>query len=333
MDQSTALKTIDLSPDLTEGRRVLQLEADALSRLAESLGQNFVNSLDLLQSIKGRIIVTGMGKSGHIAGKIAATLASTGSPAFFVHPAEASHGDLGMISPTDAVIALSNSGETVELSNLIHYTKRHDIPLIAITSKETSALAQAADCLLLLPKVGEACPIGLAPTTSTTLMLALGDAIATSLLRRNGFSSSDFSRYHPGGSLGSRLQKVSDIMHESQDLPLASMDTLMSDVLVTMTSKSFGCVGVTDQNGKIVGIITDGDLRRHMSSDLLAQKAKDVMTPSPLSIGANALIAEAVQIMNSRKITSLFVCAESTTDAFEPIGILHIHDCLRAGER
>lgn len=333
MSQSSVSVVFNESPDLMEGRRVLDLEAAALQKLSNSLGPSFIQALDILQNISGRIIITGMGKSGHVAHKIAATLASTGSPAFFVHPAEASHGDLGMISKNDAIVALSNSGDTVELYNIIHYTRRYHIPLIAMTSRFDSSLAQEADCALILPAVGEACPIGLAPTTSTTMMMALGDAIATSLLRRNGFSPSDFSVFHPGGILGQKLQKVSDIMHYGQKMPLVHQDAQMSEALVTMTQRSFGCVGVHNDEGKIIGVITDGDLRRHMDTDLVRKNVCDVMTENPKFIRPSALVAEAVHMMNASRITSLFVSEDDTTELFKPIGILHIHDCLRAGER
>lgn len=321
------------SADIQEGRRVLALEADALIQLADNLDASFIQTIDILHSVKGRIIITGMGKSGHVAKKIAATLASTGSPAYFVHPAEASHGDLGMIHAGDAVIALSNSGETSELYPLIHFTSRYQIPLIAITKKVDSALAKAADATITLPEVGEACPIGLAPTTSTTMMIALGDAIAATLLLRKGFSPSDFSILHPGGSLGQQLKKVEQLMHCREEMPLIAETASMRDALVMMTSKSFGCVGVCNEKGYLIGVITDGDLRRHMNDDLLAKDVKNVMTANPKSISASALAAEALNIMNTSKITSLFVSDTPTTDSFIPVGIIHIHDCLRAGER
>ncbi len=314
--------------DLESARKVLRLEAEALDRLANSLGQSFVDALDALASVTGRVIVTGIGKSGHVANKIAATLASTGTPAFFVHPAEASHGDLGMITTSDGILALSNSGETAELSDLVMYAKRFDLPLIGMTSRAGSALSEAATVALILPAADEACPMGLAPTTSTTAMMALGDAIAVALLERKGFSAEDFQLLHPGGHLGRKLLRVSDIMHSGDELPLIGRATLMSEALLVMTAKSFGCVGIVDDAGKLLGIVTDGDLRRNMAPDLLQRKAGDVMTSRPRTIKSKALATEAVQVMNgkSRPVTCLFV-----VDGGRPVGIIHIHDCLRAG--
>lgn len=332
MSGLSQLHAVSESVDIKEARRILTHEISALQSLSASLGDSFLQALDILQSTQGRIIVSGMGKSGHVARKIAATLASTGSTAMFVHPAEASHGDLGMIEKKDAVLALSNGGETAELGDILGYAKRYKIPLIAITSKPQSTLARAADVVLLLPNVGEACPIGLAPTTSAILMMALGDTIAATLLCRRNFSTTDFSVLHPGGSLGSKLQKVSQIMHTGDKLPLVSETTSMSEALVTMTKKSFGCVGVTDKDGLIIGIITDGDLRRHMGMNLLQSEVTTIMTPAPLSISPDALVAEAVQVLNDRKVTSLFVAHDQGGQPFLPEGIIHIHDCLRAGQ-
>jgi arabinose-5-phosphate isomerase len=267
-----------------------------------------------------------MGKSGHIARKIAATLASTGTPALFVHPGEASHGDLGMIVSQDVVIALSNSGETTELNDVIAYTRRFSIPLIAITAKGESALGNAADVLLQLPPEPETCPMGLAPTTSTTMMLALGDALAVAALESKGFTAEDFRNFHPGGKLGKILLRVSDVMHTGNDLPLALENDDMAHVLVIMTQKSFGCAGIVDNNGNLVGIVTDGDLRRHMQNDLPQKTAATVMTKKPQTIGPQMLAAEALKILNDKKRTQLFV-----VDDGKPVGILHIHDLLRAG--
>lgn len=311
---------------LIVARRVLSEEAQALHLLGEGLGDNFMQAVDILAKIPGRVIVSGMGKSGHVACKIAATLASTGTPSFFVHPAEASHGDLGMIDGSDAVIALSNSGETPELNDLIAYTRRFAIPLIAITREANSTLGAAADIPLILPPVAEACSLGLAPTTSTTMMIALGDALAVSLLEHKGFKAEDFQVFHPGGQLGKRLLKVGDIMHEGVSVPLVSAPTPMSDALLVMTAKSFGCVGVTDTEGHLIGIITDGDLRRNLSGNLLQKKADAVMTVRPKTIRPSLLAVEALRIMNTSSITSLFV-----VDCDKPVGILHLHDCLRAG--
>ena len=321
-------RTIAASPDLVAARRVLKLEGDALAALAEGLDDTFVETIDRLHAVPGRIIVTGMGKNGHVGSKIAATLASTGSPAQFVHPGEASHGDLGMITAKDAVLALSNSGRTTELSDLVAYTRRYDIPLIAITGERASALSEAADVALILPRMPEACPMGLAPTTSTTMALALGDAVAIALLERRGFSAADFQVFHPGGALGKRLLKVADVMHGAEELPTCSLDCPMAEAILIMTAKRFGCVGVVDDSGTLTGIITDGDLRRHMDNDLLAQRAGDVMTGAPKSIRPQALAVEALRMMNmtDRPITSLFV-----VDGEQPVGIVHIHDCLRSG--
>ncbi|MGF1640007.1 MAG: SIS domain-containing protein [Rhodospirillales bacterium] len=311
---------------LTTARRVLALEATGIKALSDSLDDSFTRALDLMEKMTDRVIVTGMGKSGHVANKIAATLASTGTPAMFVHPAEASHGDLGMITDDDVVIALSNSGETSELADLVTYTRRFKIPLIAITGRANSTLAQAADVALVLPNTPEACPMGLAPTTSTTVMLALGDALAVAMLERKEFSADDFRVLHPGGKLGRLLLRVSSLMHAGEEVPLIGTDRSMADALLTMTSKSFGCVGITDDQGRLIGIITDGDLRRHMSSDLLSLSTRQVMTANPLSVRPETLASEALGFMNDRSITTLFV-----VDNRRPVGIVHIHDCLRAG--
>ncbi|MCE2509680.1 MAG: KpsF/GutQ family sugar-phosphate isomerase [Alphaproteobacteria bacterium] len=311
--------------DLAAARRVLEMEGEGIARFAASLGQAFTDALDRLAAVTGRVVVTGIGKSGHIAHKIAATLASTGTPALFVHPAEASHGDLGMITPKDAVLAFSNSGETPELADLIAYTRRFTIPLIAVTGRPKSALAEAADVTLLLPAAPEACPLGLAPTTSTTVMLALGDALAVALLERKGFTADEFQVLHPGGQLGRNLLRVSDVMHTGGEIPLVDAKASMSDVLIVMTTKSFGCIGILQDDSRLAGVITDGDLRRHMDG-LLEKKAEDVMTGNPKTIRPNALAAEALGYMNANKITSLFVVEDT-----RPVGILHIHDCLRAG--
>ncbi len=312
--------------DLASARRVLDIEAKALATLAGALGPTFTRVLDVIAGVTGRIVVTGMGKSGHVARKIAATLSSTGTPALFVHPAEASHGDLGMIAKGDAVFALSNSGETPELSDLITYCKRFDIPVVAVTGGEASALANAADVVRALPASEEACPLGLAPTTSTTVMLALGDAIAVALLERKGFSPDQFHLLHPGGKLGRKLLKVSDIMHTGQALPLIAAGAAMSAALIEMTAKSFGCVGVVDGRGRLKGVITDGDLRRHMSPTLTEATVDQVMTKGAKSIRSDILASEAVRFMNAVKITNVFV-----VDGGRPVGIVHIHDCLRAG--
>ncbi|WP_374370037.1 SIS domain-containing protein [Dongia sp.] len=310
---------------------VIDHEAAALRQLLETFtaepGRSaLAQALDLLVAVSGRVIVSGMGKSGHIARKIAATMASTGTPAQFVHPGEASHGDMGMITAADAVIALSNSGETAELADLITYSRRWQIPLISITSRGDSTLGQAADVTLALPPAGEAGALGLAPTTSTTMMLAVGDALALALLERKGFSAEDFQRFHPGGKLGQQLLRVADLMHVGSELPLVDAGMPMSQALIEMSAKTFGCVGVVNGAGDLIGIVTDGDLRRHMGTDLLRQSVAEVMTKGPLTTSGQALAAEALRIMNERSITSLFV-----VDATQPIGIIRLHDCLRAG--
>jgi arabinose-5-phosphate isomerase len=313
-------------PGLVSARRVLELEATGLQAMAREIDEAFIRALDLIEQMQGRVIVTGMGKSGHIARKLAATLASTGTPAMFVHAAEASHGDLGMITAADVVIALSNSGETAELADVLVYAKRFDIPLIAMTGKADSTLARAATVTLLLAPAAEACPMGLAPTTSTTIMLALGDALAVATLERKGFSPSDFQMLHPGGMLGRRLLRVADLMHRGEELPLAKADEKMDEALITMTAKSLGCVGIVGGEGRLIGIITDGDLRRHMGSNLLNRTVSEIMTRNPKTIDAEALASEAVNLMNARKITTVFVLEDGY-----PIGVVHIHDCLRAG--
>ncbi len=313
---------------LASGRRTLEIEARALVALAESLNGAFEDAVSRLSLVAGRVIITGMGKSGHIGRKIAASMASTGTAAYFVHPGEASHGDLGMIAQDDAVIAISNSGETAELSDIIAYTRRFAITLIAITGRAKSALAQAADVALILPDMEEACPHGLAPTTSTTMTLGLGDALAVALLEAKGFTASDFKLFHPGGKLGRQLMKVRDLMHADTDsLPLAAPDSPMSEVLVEMSAKSFGCVGIVDADGRLTGIITDGDLRRNMSADLPLASAKSVMTRNPKTVPPGMMAAEALRLMNSMKVTSFFVVGEDG----KPQGLLHIHGMLRAG--
>ena len=290
--------------------------------------RTFAAAVELLAGVTGRVVVTGMGKSGHVARKIAATLASTGTPALYVHPAEASHGDLGMITAQDAVLALSNSGETNELRDLILYTRRFSIPLIGMVGRPASTLADAADLCLLLPEVGEACPMGLAPTTSTTCMLALGDALAVALLERRGFSARDFAVFHPGGKLGSQLLRVEQLMHSGDELPLVDAGTSLADAVLEMTRKRLGCVGVVDEDGRLVGIITDGDLRRHMAPDIFDRTAGEIMTRNPRTIEPRALAVEGVAAMNGppTPVTVLFVVEDD-----RPVGALHLHDCLKAG--
>ena len=321
------------SADLRSAERVLRLGAEGVNAIAAALssgalGGAFTAAIGIIAGLEGRVVVTGMGKSGHVARKVAATMASVGTPALFVHPGEASHGDLGMITSGDAVLALSNSGETSELSDIVTYTRRFSIPLIGITSRADGALAEAADAALVLPTTPEACPLGLAPTTSTTMMLALGDAMAVALLERRGFSAEDFQVLHPGGKLGKSLLRVSELMHTGDEMPLTAPDQAMSDVLITITAKRFGCVGVVDGANRLIGVITDGDLRRHMAPELLTRTASEVMTTSPKTIRPEALAAEALGVMTGRMplTTSLFVVQDGV-----PLGILHMHDCLRAG--
>lgn len=310
---------------LNTARRVISMEAAALSKLADTLDDGFATAVDLMLAAKGRIIVCGMGKSGHIARKIAATLASTGTPAQFVHPAEASHGDLGMMTPGDVALILSYSGETPELADVIAHTKRFSIPLIGVASRRDSTLLNQSTVALTLPPAKEACGTGIVPTTSTTMTLALGDAMAIALMEHREFTPENFREFHPGGKLGARLLKVADLMHTGDDLPLVAPETTMADVLIEMTRKGLGVAGVVSKNGTLAGIITDGDLRRHMDG-LLAQTAHDVMTTSPITIAPSALAAEAVGMMNAREITCLFVL-----DQDRPSGILKIQDCMRAG--
>ena len=313
--------------DILSANQTIDKEIEALNIMRQTLDESLVKALDVMQNVKGRVIVTGMGKSGHIGNKIAATLASTGTPSFFVHPAEASHGDLGMLTENDCVLAISNGGESKELSDIIVYCKRYGIPLIAMTKNPNSSLGKAGDYLLRLPDCGEACPLGLAPTSSTTATAVLGDILAVCLLERKGFSKTDFKQRHPGGKLGAFLQKVSDLMHKGEEMPLVSDSADMQQALLEMTSKMLGCVGIIDKDNHLLGIITDGDLRRFMSDNILHKKAVDVMTRNPKTTTADKLVAEAVNIMNTKKITQLFVIDEEN----HPLGLIHLHDCLHAG--
>ena len=310
--------------------RTLEIESDGLRALVEcvagSLAEPLANAVETLKKARGRVIVTGIGKSGHVGQKLAATFASTGTPAFFVHPSEASHGDLGMILRDDVILALSWSGETVELKNILTFSRRFAVPLIAITSRSESALGRAADVVLELPRIKEACPHGLAPTTSTTIQLALGDALAIALLEAKGFTAHDFKVFHPGGSLGAQLKFVSDVMHKADMLPLASEATPMSDAILIMTQRSFGCLGVVDAKGRLIGILTDGDLRRHMSNNLMTARVGEIMTRKPKTIKPGAMASAALEMLNSSRITALFV-----VDRAKPVGIVHVHDLLRMG--
>lgn len=310
--------------------RTLDAEASGITALANALqsdlGNAFDAAVDLVRNAKGRLIVTGLGKSGHIGKKMAASFASTGTPSFFVHAAEASHGDLGMITTDDVILALSWSGETAEMKNLITYSRRFRIGLIAMTSEAKSTLGAAADVVLTLPKAREACPHNLAPTTSSVMQLALGDALMVALLESRGFTALDFGTLHPSGKLGAMLKFVRDLMHKETELPIKPLGTKMSDALVEMTSKGFGCVGIVDARGEIAGIVTDGDLRRHMRPDLMTASVDEVMTRNPKTIGPDLLASEALEILNASKITALIV-----TDGKKPVGIVHLHDILRAG--
>jgi arabinose-5-phosphate isomerase len=310
--------------------RTLEAEAGGIGALAAAIGdglaQPFIAAVELIAEAKGRLIITGMGKSGHIGRKIAATFASTGTPAYFVHPGEASHGDLGMITKDDVIMALSWSGETAELKDLIDYSRRFRIGLIAVTAVVDSTLAQAADVTLLLPQAREACPHNLAPTTSSLMQLALGDALAVALLESRGFTALDFRGLHPGGRLGAKLKFIRDLMHTGASVPLITRGAAMSEAITEMTAKTFGCVGVTDESGRLIGIITDGDLRRHMSDGLLSARVDDVMTKNPKTVAADQLVSEAIELLNASKIMAVIV-----VEAGKPVGIVHMHDLLRAG--
>ncbi len=330
MTQMTSpTSTSDSDEPVAIARRVLATEIAGLENLSDSIGQDFAAAVTLIRDLKGRLICAGIGKSGHIARKIAATLASTGTPAQFIHPTEASHGDLGMITPDDAVLALSKSGETRELADMLAYSRRFSIPLIAMTCQSDSLLGREADIVLACPDAPEACGETRAPTTSTTVMLALGDALAVALLETRGFTASDFRAFHPGGTLGGALSSVRDLMHAGEEVPTIGPNSPMSEALIAMSEKRFGCVGVVDGAGALVGIVTDGDLRRHMGPDLLNQTAGEVMTRAPRVARPATLAAEALRMMTEMdpRVTVLFV----VDDDRRPVGILHMHDCLRAG--
>ena len=322
----TELKQGSLA-DRESALRTINTEIEAISRLKDSVAlENLTQALDLMQNSTGRIIVTGMGKSGHIGKKIAASLASTGTPSFFVHPAEASHGDLGMITEEDVVVAISNSGESRELVDIINYCKRFGIKIIATTKNSESSLGKAGDVVLELPKYNEACPLGLAPTSSTTATLVLGDILTVGLIDRKGFSKEDFNDRHPGGKLGSILKRVGDLMHTGQDMPILDENSNMQAVLLEMTSKCLGCVGFINQNGDFTGMLTDGDLRRCLSASILEEKAINLMTKNPKTVNKEMISAEALKIMHDKKITNMFV-----VEGKKPIGVIHIHDLLNNG--
>lgn len=314
--------------DILSAKRTIDKEIEALRMMEGELNDSLTQALDIMQKTAGRVIITGMGKSGHVGSKIAATMASTGTPSFFVHPGEASHGDLGMLTQDDCVVAISNSGETKELSDILIYCKRYSIPLISITKNPDSALGRAGDVLLKLPDDGEACPLGLAPTSSTTATMVLGDILSVALLERKGFTKTDFKQRHPGGKLGSFLKKVSDLMHKGDEMPVVNENTTMQEALLVMTSKMLGCVGILASDGRLEGIITDGDLRRCLSPDVMNKKVVEVMTRNPKTIAPDVLAVEALNTMNNtgKGITQLFVIQDD-----KPIGVIHLHDCLRAG--
>lgn len=328
--QPSDVNTDRVQPIIASALRALEAERsgiDALSAaLRDGLSATFVAAVELIRAAQGRVIVTGMGKSGHVARKMASTFASTGTPALYVHPGEASHGDLGMIANNDVVIALSWSGETVELKNITDYSRRFKNGLIAMTANPESTLAKAADVVLALPQAREACPHNLAPTTSSLMQLALGDALAIALLECRGFTPVDFGMLHPGGKLGAQLKLVRDVMHSGTALPLALLGTRMSDAIIEMTTKGFGCVGIIDAHEKLVGIITDGDLRRHMRPDLLNVSVDAVMTSGPKTVRPNQLISETLEMLNTGKVTALFAI-----ESGKPVGIVNFHDLLRAG--
>jgi len=328
MTQSSGTETADTA--VQSALRTLEVGTSGIAAIAAALqgplGAAFAESVELIRQARGRVIVTGLGKSGHVARKFAATLASTGTPAFFVHAAEASHGDLGMITPDDVIVALSWSGEQPDMKNLVNYSARFAIPMIAVTSNAESSLGAAARIVLELPKVREACPHNLAPTTSTLMQAAIGDALAIALLESRGFTALEFAKFHPGGKLGAMLKHTSDLMHTGEALPIKPVGTTMSDALVEMTAKGFGCVAIIDARGQIAGIITDGDLRRKMRPELMNLPVEEVMTRNPKVIDRASLASEALEVLNSAKITSLIV-----TEANKPVGIIHLHDLLRAG--
>ncbi|MDY6407654.1 MAG: KpsF/GutQ family sugar-phosphate isomerase [Pseudomonadota bacterium] len=306
--------------------KTINAEIETLQLMRDTLGESLTHCLDLMQQASGRIIVTGMGKSGHIGKKIAASLASTGTPAFFIHPAEASHGDLGMITQKDIVMAISNGGESRELADIVNYCKRFGIPLIAMTKKANSSLGKAATIVLPLPDTVEACPLGLAPTSSSTATLVLGDVLTVCLMERRGFNKEDYKIRHPGGKLGAILKRVGDLMHIGDEMPVLSENVEMQDAVLEMSRKRLGCVGFVDEKGLLTGMLTDGDLRRKFSGDTLHTKACELMTRNPVTITKEALSVEAIKLMNERKITNLFVVENG-----RPIGTIHIHDLLGQG--
>ena len=313
-------------PIIVAGRRVIRVEADALKMLEESIDETFTKAVETMGKASGRVILAGVGKSGHVARKIAATLASTGCPSYYIHPTEASHGDLGMITRSDVVMALSRSGETKELSDLIHYTRRFEIPLIGMTADRTSSLADASDVSLVIPDAPEACDETRAPTTSTTLMMALGDALAVALLEQRGFTGDDFKTFHPGGKLGALLRTVDDLMHSGDEMPLVQSGTEMADALSEMSAKGFGCLAVLDPAGALMGIVTDGDIRRIVAAGRMAMTIDDAMTRDPIVASPGMLASAVLAMMNEKRITQMFVVADE-----KPLGVVHMHDFLKVG--
>ncbi len=308
------------------GKRVIRVEADALHMLEEAIGEAFADAVEVMNKASGRVILAGVGKSGHVARKIAATLASTGCPSYYIHPTEASHGDLGMITTSDVVLALSRSGETKELSDLIHYSRRFNIPLIGMTADPESSLAAASDVSLVIPDAPEACAETRAPTTSTTLMMALGDALSVALLEQRGFTGEDFKTFHPGGKLGALLRTVDDLMHDGEEMPLVQSGTEMAEALEEMSSKGFGCIAVVDPAGVLMGIVTDGDIRRLVAAGRMAMTIDDAMTRSPIVASPGMLASAVLAQMNEKRITQMFVVANE-----KPIGVVHMHDFLKVG--
>ena len=330
MQRKILSEAVDKSAAIASALRTLSTEQSGLAALEAALqnglSEPFAQGVQRIGSIKGRVIISGVGKSGHIGSKIAATMASTGTPAFFVHPAEANHGDLGMIAADDAIIALSWSGETAELKGIVAYASRFAIPLVAITSGVKSALARAADVVIALPKATEACPHGLAPTTSTLMQLVVGDALAIALLEARGFTPDHFRTFHPGGKLGASLVKVGELMHRGDQIPMVASGTAMQDAILEISRRSFGCVAIVSEDGLLAGIITDGDLRRHMDGNLLSKTVDEVMTPDPKCVHPDELAASVLQTINESSITAIMVVKEG-----RPVGIIHLHDLLRIG--
>ena len=322
---------VESSGAIASAIRTVETERAGLEALADALNGSlydaFCEAVRTIGDIRGRVIVTGIGKSGHIGSKIAASLASTGTPAFFVHPVEANHGDLGMIGPDDVILAMSWSGETSELQGIVSYSRRFSIPLIAITSGERSALARESDIVLLLPKAQEACPHGLAPTTSTLMQLSLGDALVVALLEARGFTATDFKTFHPGGKLGASLTHVGDIMHSGENMPLVPLGTSMPAAVLLLSQKHYGCVGVIDENGKLIGIVTDGDIARNLSRNLAELNVDDIMTRAPKTVKPTTLATAALGLLNQHNISALIV----TDETVRPVGIVHFHDLLRIG--